>query len=94
MENHKCSSLNAEGKPVLDSLVLCFLQNINILIAVEKLVRTRRATLMNWKVLFSFSNCPVSYFFSVWIYCMQVCMFACVNSVHSNLESYHVSTFS
>ncbi|KAH7851816.1 hypothetical protein Vadar_016832 [Vaccinium darrowii] len=49
MENHKCSSLNAEGKPVLDSLVLCFLQNINILIAVEKLVRTRRATLMNWK---------------------------------------------
>ncbi|KAI8530133.1 hypothetical protein RHMOL_Rhmol11G0032100 [Rhododendron molle] len=49
MENHISSSLNAEGKSVLDSLVLSFLQNINTLIAVEKLVRTRRATLMNWK---------------------------------------------
>ncbi|KAG5523748.1 hypothetical protein RHGRI_030659 [Rhododendron griersonianum] len=37
MENHISSSLNAEGKSVLDSLVLSFLQNINTLIAVEKL---------------------------------------------------------
>ncbi|XP_057476407.1 uncharacterized protein LOC130764285 [Actinidia eriantha] len=49
MENHKPSSGNAEGKPLLDSLVLSFLQNINNLIAGEKLVRSRRAILMNWK---------------------------------------------
>ncbi|KAL6974785.1 tRNA (guanosine(18)-2'-O)-methyltransferase, partial [Sarracenia purpurea var. burkii] len=49
MENYKPSSPNAEGNSILDSLVLSFLQNINNLIAVEKLVRSRRAILMNWK---------------------------------------------
>ncbi|KAF3448239.1 hypothetical protein FNV43_RR08952 [Rhamnella rubrinervis] len=42
---------DVEGKPVLDSLVLSFLQNINNLLAVGVLVRTRRAVLMNWKWL-------------------------------------------
>ena len=39
-----------EGKPLLDSLVLSFLQNINDLLSVGVLVRTRRAVLMHWKV--------------------------------------------
>lgn len=42
--------LSSVGKPLLDSLVLSFLQNINNLLAVGVFVRTRRAVLMNWKV--------------------------------------------
>ncbi|XP_058009472.1 uncharacterized protein LOC131168902 [Hevea brasiliensis] len=49
-ENDK-SSLSAEGKAWLDPLVLSFLQNINNLLAVGVLVRTRRAVLLNWKWL-------------------------------------------
>ncbi|KAI3973692.1 hypothetical protein MKX01_031112 [Papaver californicum] len=40
-----------EGKPLLDSFVLSFLQNINDLISVGALTRSRRAVLMNWKWL-------------------------------------------
>lgn len=49
-ENDNLSPSDAECKPLLDSLVLSFLQNINNLLAVGVLVRTRRAVLMNWKV--------------------------------------------
>ncbi|KDP39960.1 hypothetical protein JCGZ_03491 [Jatropha curcas] len=49
MENDK-SSTSAEGS-CLDQLVLSFLQNINNLLAVGVLVRTRRAVLLNWKWL-------------------------------------------
>ncbi|XVF51863.1 hypothetical protein PTKIN_Ptkin04bG0218100 [Pterospermum kingtungense] len=38
-----------EGEPWLDSLVLSFLQNINDLLAVRFMARTRRAVLLNWK---------------------------------------------
>ena len=44
------SLLPSVGKPLLDSLVLSFLENINNLLAVGVFVRTRRAVLMNWKV--------------------------------------------
>ncbi|XP_043812569.1 uncharacterized protein LOC110629722 isoform X3 [Manihot esculenta] len=47
-ENDKSSS-SAEGKAWLDPLLLSFLQNINNLLAVGVLVRTRRAVLLNWK---------------------------------------------
>ncbi|KAM4085526.1 hypothetical protein ACJW30_10G034600 [Castanea mollissima] len=40
-----------EGTPLLDSLVLSFLQNINNLLTIGVLARTRRAVLMNWKWL-------------------------------------------
>lgn len=40
----------SDGKSLLDSLVLSFLQNINNLLAVGVFVRSRRAILMNWKV--------------------------------------------
>lgn len=40
-----------EGKPLFDSLVSTFLQNINDLLAVKFLVRSRRAFLMNIKVI-------------------------------------------
>ncbi|PRQ18401.1 putative tRNA (guanosine(18)-2'-O)-methyltransferase [Rosa chinensis] len=43
------SSLLSDGKPLLDSLVLSFLQNINKLLTVGVFVRSRRAILMNWK---------------------------------------------
>ncbi|XP_059657675.1 uncharacterized protein LOC132304137 isoform X2 [Cornus florida] len=49
MENDKPSTPVAESRPLLDSLVITFLQNINNLIAVGKLVRSRRAILINWK---------------------------------------------
>lgn len=49
-DNDKQLLSKVEGKPLLDSLVLSFLQNINDLLAVGVLVRTRRAVLMNWKV--------------------------------------------
>ncbi|XP_029120003.1 uncharacterized protein [Elaeis guineensis] len=40
---------NDEVKPLLDPLVLCFLHNINDLLANGVLARSRRAVLMNWK---------------------------------------------
>ncbi|WCJ25750.1 tRNA/rRNA methyltransferase (SpoU) family protein [Euphorbia peplus] len=40
-----------EGETWLDQLVLSFLQNINNLLSVGVLVRTRRAVLLNWKWL-------------------------------------------
>lgn len=49
-ENDNLLQPYTEGKPLLDSLVLSFLQNVNNLLAVGVLVRTRRAVLMNWKV--------------------------------------------
>ncbi|EEF37970.1 RNA binding protein, putative [Ricinus communis] len=45
------SSSSAEEKAWLDQLVLSFLQNINNLLAVGVLVRSRRAVLLNWKWL-------------------------------------------
>ena len=55
MENYKSSPPNADSKkPLLDSFVWTFLQNINNLIAVGNLVRTRRAVLINWKVIVYF----------------------------------------
>lgn len=95
MENHISSSLNAEGKSVLDSLVLSFLQNINTLIAVEKLVRTRRATLMNWKVLFPLPTILFSIFFCVNIVFvgMQVFVQGLCALPYSNMESYGALPF-
>ncbi|KAA8525977.1 hypothetical protein F0562_007922 [Nyssa sinensis] len=49
MENDKPSTPKPGSRPLLDSLVLNFLHNIKNLIAFGKLVRTRRAILMNWK---------------------------------------------
>ncbi|XP_052209740.1 uncharacterized protein LOC127813058 isoform X2 [Diospyros lotus] len=49
MDNHSAPPPNVGGIYLLDSLVVSFLQNINDLIAVEKLARTRRAVLLNWK---------------------------------------------
>lgn len=49
-ENDKKLLSEVEGKPLFDFLVLSFLQNINGLLALGVLVRTRRAVLMNWKV--------------------------------------------
>lgn len=40
-----------EGEPQLDSLVFTFLQNVNDLLGMNYLVRTRQAILMNWKVI-------------------------------------------
>ncbi|XWS49177.1 hypothetical protein CRYUN_Cryun13aG0141400 [Craigia yunnanensis] len=48
-ENCKSLLPAIEGKPWLDSLVLSFLQNINDLLAVGFMARTRRAVLLNWK---------------------------------------------
>lgn len=50
-ENDKSMLQKAEGKPLLDSLVLTFLQDINSLLGFGALARTRRAILMNWKVI-------------------------------------------
>ena len=50
-ENCKSLLPAIEGKPWLDSLVLSFLQNINDLLAVGFMARTRRAVLLNWKVM-------------------------------------------
>ncbi|XP_021765778.1 uncharacterized protein LOC110730295 isoform X2 [Chenopodium quinoa] len=41
----------AKNRPLLDSLVLTFLNHINGLLAIQQLARTRRAILMNWKWL-------------------------------------------
>jgi len=49
-ENDEFSAPVVEGKCCLDSLALSFLQNINNLLAVGVLARTRRAVLLNQKV--------------------------------------------
>ncbi|CAO2837876.1 unnamed protein product [Amaranthus hypochondriacus] len=41
----------ANDRPLLDPLVLTFLNHINSLLSVRQLARTRRAVLMNWKWL-------------------------------------------
>ncbi|XP_031391362.1 uncharacterized protein LOC116203654 isoform X2 [Punica granatum] len=48
-EKDKSMTQKPEGKPQLDSLVFTFLQNVNDLLAIKYLARTRRAVLMNWK---------------------------------------------
>ncbi|KAL5551309.1 hypothetical protein UlMin_001485 [Ulmus minor] len=50
-ENDNLLQGETEGKPLLDPLILSFVQNINDLLSVGVLVRTRRAVLMNWKWL-------------------------------------------
>lgn len=50
------SPISVEGQPLLDSLVLPFLQNVNDLLSVGVMVRTRRAVLINWKVTFSIEH--------------------------------------
>lgn len=50
-ETDKSVLQKAEGRPLLDSLVLTFLQGINNVLEFGALTRTRRAILMNWKVL-------------------------------------------
>lgn len=50
-ENDKFLLPKVEGAPLLDSLALLFLQNVNNLLTVGVLARTRRAVLMNWKVM-------------------------------------------
>ncbi|OVA14952.1 tRNA/rRNA methyltransferase [Macleaya cordata] len=50
-----------EGKPLLDYFVLCFLQNINDLLAIGVLTRSRRAILMNWKWLCLVSLLSIPY---------------------------------
>lgn len=50
-ENDKVLLPKVEGTPLLDSLALSFLQNINNLLAVGVLARARRAVLMNAKVM-------------------------------------------
>ncbi|XP_042490760.1 uncharacterized protein LOC122070638 isoform X2 [Macadamia integrifolia] len=51
MENDGSLGRKVTGKPLLDSLVLSFLQNINDLLAGGVLARSRRAILMNLKWL-------------------------------------------
>ncbi|XP_070009091.1 uncharacterized protein [Nicotiana sylvestris] len=48
-ENDELTPLEADGKSVLDSLLRTLLQNINSIVAVGNLARTRRAVLLNWK---------------------------------------------
>lgn len=50
-EDDKLFPPAGEEKPFLDFLVLSFLQNMNTLLAVGALARTRRAVLLNWKVM-------------------------------------------
>ncbi|KAK1306093.1 hypothetical protein QJS10_CPA10g01026 [Acorus calamus] len=51
MAYNRSALANVEGEPLLDYLLLNFLQNINELLTVEHLARSRRAVLMNWKWL-------------------------------------------
>lgn len=61
-ENDEFSAPVVEGKCCLDSLALSFLQNINNLLAVGVLARTRRAVLLNqkWICLESLLSIPYS----------------------------------
>ncbi|CAK9173318.1 unnamed protein product [Ilex paraguariensis] len=49
MENDESLPPETDGKPVVDSFVRAFLQNINNLVAVGSLTRSRRAILLKWK---------------------------------------------
>ncbi|KAM7273825.1 hypothetical protein ACFE04_028489 [Oxalis oulophora] len=48
-QNDESFPLPNERRPLLDSLIVTFLQSINNLLAVEVLARSRRAALLNWK---------------------------------------------
>lgn len=50
MDYYKSECPNVDGKPLLDHLVLYFLNGINELLANGLLTRSRRAVLMDWKV--------------------------------------------
>lgn len=50
-ENDTSVLPKVDGTPLLDSLALMFLQSINDLLAAGALARTRRAVLLNWKVM-------------------------------------------
>lgn len=61
-ENDKSVLQKSEGKPWMDSWVLSFLQNVNSLLEVGVLARTRRAILLNWKVMkLCFLKCYLHY---------------------------------
>lgn len=49
MDSKKYEFPNGDGKPLLDHLVLCFLNGINDCLANGLLTRSRRAVLMDWK---------------------------------------------
>ncbi|KAG9452528.1 hypothetical protein H6P81_005432 [Aristolochia fimbriata] len=49
--NNTSVPVNGESRALLDSFVLCYLQNINDLLDAGLLKRSRRAILMNWKWL-------------------------------------------
>ena len=51
MSYNKSHFPDKENLPLLDPLVLSFIHNINDLLANGVLTRSRRAVLMNWKVL-------------------------------------------
>lgn len=51
METFKSSSPKSEDEPLLDYLFETFLGSINNIIGYGELVRSRRAVLMNWKVI-------------------------------------------
>lgn len=50
-ENFKSSSPKSEDEPLLDYLFATFLESINNILGYGELVRSRRAVLMNWKVI-------------------------------------------
>ncbi|XP_058084724.1 uncharacterized protein LOC131232481 isoform X2 [Magnolia sinica] len=62
MTHNKSAITNGGDKPLLDPLVLNFLQNINDLLAVGVLARSRRAVLMNWKWLCLDSLLSIPYY--------------------------------
>ncbi|XP_039022591.1 uncharacterized protein LOC120155085 isoform X1 [Hibiscus syriacus] len=61
-ENSKSLQPAMEGEPWLDTLVLSFLQNINNLLAVGFMARTRRAVLLNWKWVILDSLLSIPYY--------------------------------
>ncbi|KAK8520784.1 hypothetical protein V6N13_076919 [Hibiscus sabdariffa] len=61
-ENSKSVQPAREGEPWLDTLVLSFLQNINSLLSVGFMARTRRAVLLNWKWVILESLLSIPYF--------------------------------
>lgn len=63
IEENKKLLLETGGRPLLDSMLESFIHNINNLLAVGFLARTRMAVLLDWKVLISLS---LSVFFFNW----------------------------
>ncbi|XP_077235143.1 tRNA/rRNA methyltransferase (SpoU) family protein [Tasmannia lanceolata] len=59
---NKSALVNEGTRPLLDPLVLSFLKNINDLLAVGVLTRSRRAVLMNWKWLCLDSLLSIPYY--------------------------------